>query len=58
MNSEYSIVTNNSVGSSLISGIAGSIEYLLASDDLLMCLFTFYKVVRVIWITVITVITH
>ena len=25
MNSEYSIVTNNSVGSSLISGIAGSI---------------------------------
>jgi len=57
MNSEYSIVTNNSVGSSLISGIAGSIEYLLVSDDL-MCLFTFYKVVRVIWITVITVITH
>jgi len=53
MNSEYSIVTNNSVGSSLISGIAGSIEYLLVSDDL-MCLFTFYKVVRVIWITVIT----
>ena len=32
MNSEYSIVTNNSVGSSLISGISGSIEYLLVSD--------------------------